>query len=69
MHPDIHISGNDRYLSLYEKYLKEMSKYENYWEALPREVASWWRERANLRIKDNKIQGKTSFKPVIKSFK
>ncbi|MDD5650606.1 MAG: DUF2334 domain-containing protein [Candidatus Nanoarchaeia archaeon] len=69
LHPDTHMSGTDKYLNIYEKYLKEMSKMDNCWSALPKEVSNWWRERNNLEIKGNKIVGKTAYKAVIKTFK
>ena len=57
MHPDDFISGNEKYLKVYEELLKELSTLENVWAALPREVAEWWTERANSNIKNKIIEG------------
>ncbi len=43
-HPDY--LRHARYWSVYEAFLGEMRAREGYWHALPREVARWWRRRA-----------------------
>ncbi len=55
MHPDDFISGNDKYLNLYERLLKEISKIENAWTTLPNKAALWWEKRDKAEIKGDKI--------------
>ena len=49
-HPDY--LRNHAYFAIYEDFLKQMSQREDYWHALPRDVARWWRKRAQLNIDD-----------------
>jgi len=56
-HPDDYLIGNDKYLGIYEGILKYVSKQDDKWTALPHEVALWWKERSNSRIKNGKIYG------------
>ena len=42
-HPDYLIVPT--FKAIYEEFLLEMKQYDNYWHALPRDVASWWRDR------------------------
>ena len=44
-HPDY--LRNDRTWQVYVQYLQEMKRGSEYWHALPREVARWWRARAS----------------------
>ena len=44
-HPDYLIQRN--VWNVYEKFLKAMQEKEQYWHALPREAAQWWRCRLN----------------------
>lgn len=46
-HPDY--SGDDENLPAYEELLKVLSDFDG-WRALPREVAQWWRERAQMKL-------------------
>jgi len=46
-HPDY--SGDDGNLPAYEELLKVLSDFDG-WRALPREVAQWWRERAQMKL-------------------
>jgi peptidoglycan/xylan/chitin deacetylase (PgdA/CDA1 family) len=46
-HPDY--SGDDENLPAYEELLKVLSDFDA-WRALPREVARWWRERAQMKL-------------------
>ena len=48
VHPDYMIEKE--YLKVYEQFLKEMSKRNNYWHALPGKVARWWRERSERKL-------------------
>jgi len=57
IHPDTHIFGSEKYLSVYDRILKYASKKNNVWNSLPCEIAKWWRERNNSKIKNNKIIG------------
>lgn len=45
VHPDYMDAGA---LALYEEFLRFLSQQEGGWHALPRDVASWWKERAAL---------------------
>ena len=56
-HPDDYLSGNERYLSIYEKILKYLSKQKSYYHSTPSEIAKWWLERDKSKIKGNKIIG------------
>jgi peptidoglycan/xylan/chitin deacetylase (PgdA/CDA1 family) len=40
-------------LRMYEEFLEYLATQEDGWRALPREVASWWRTRAALRLVEN----------------
>jgi len=66
IHPDDFISGNEKYLKLYEELLQHISLIPNKWMALPFEIAVWWNERDNSELKDNIITG--SKRAVIKKF-
>ena len=46
-HPDY--LREPSYLAIYEEFLNTMKERGNYWHALPRNVASWWRERAQFQ--------------------
>jgi hypothetical protein len=51
IHPDYIIDRKNR--STFEallQYLKDLKAEKNIWTPLPREVASWWKERSNLRL-------------------
>ena len=67
-HPDY--SGEEPHLSAYEELLKRLSDIEGGWRALPSEVATWWRERARMRlsIKDSTpvVEGPGSQRAVIR---
>jgi hypothetical protein len=43
-HPDYLV--DDRIFSAYERFLDEFGSDESAWKALPREVSTWWRQRA-----------------------
>lgn len=45
VHPDY--SGTGKSYQIYTSFLKEMKSRGGYWHALPRDVASWWKSRAN----------------------
>jgi peptidoglycan/xylan/chitin deacetylase (PgdA/CDA1 family) len=47
VHPD-YLLTDDR-LAAYEQFLQFMSGREDAWHALPRDVARWWKTRADLR--------------------
>ena len=46
-HPDYLREPN--YLAIYEEFLNTMRERGNYWHALPRNVASWWKKRAQFQ--------------------
>jgi hypothetical protein len=48
-HPDY--CGDGVYLKAYEELLKRLSEFDGAWRALPAEVAGWWKQRAQLRLK------------------
>jgi hypothetical protein len=47
-HPDY--MGKGRYLAEYEELIRRLSSIENVWRALPSEIASWWRQRAQSEL-------------------
>lgn len=51
-HPDYLMQSN--HFSIYEHFLKEMCARGDFWHALPRQVAGWWRERDRF-IANNKL--------------
>lgn len=67
VHPDYLIKQEN--WNVYEEFLTTMKKREDYWHALPREAARWWRKRmkastisptnhfqyATINIKNNKL--------------
>ena len=61
VHPDYMVK--EEYFKVYEEFLKEMSKKNNYWHALPGEVARWWRERAQRKLVQ--MNGKLSIVPPL----
>jgi peptidoglycan/xylan/chitin deacetylase (PgdA/CDA1 family) len=47
-HPDY--LRDESKLAIYAAFLKSVQKQGNYWHALPREVARWWRRRAEDNV-------------------
>lgn len=47
-HPDY--LQESKHLAIYEAFLKQIKDRGNYWHALPREVAHWWRTRQQLVV-------------------
>src|SRR5262249_4234489 len=45
-HPDY--LREPKHLALYEAFLRTMAEKDNYWRALPRDVARWWKQRAQF---------------------
>ena len=45
-HPD-YLIEQDR-LDLYDQFLGRLTSLDGGWHALPREVASWWKDRATM---------------------
>jgi len=45
-------------LRMYEEFLAYLAEQEGCWQALPREVASWWRTRAALRLVGDGEEGR-----------
>ena len=43
-HPDY--LQEDRHRRMYTAFLEELSGHQDWWNAVPREVARWWRERS-----------------------
>ncbi|MFD7158621.1 hypothetical protein ACFV9C_28755 [Kribbella sp. NPDC059898] len=48
VHPDY--ARDERLLTAWSKLLDEFAHDETVWQALPREVATWWRDRAGSRL-------------------
>jgi len=46
-HPDY--LREPSYLAIYEEFLTTMKERKNYWHALPRNLAHWWRQRAHFQ--------------------
>jgi peptidoglycan/xylan/chitin deacetylase (PgdA/CDA1 family) len=46
VHPDY--LRQPAYYAIYREFLRHMSQRKDYWHALPRDVARWWRKRAEL---------------------
>jgi len=56
VHPDYVVSAQR--LGRYEAFLEYLATAQGGWHALPRDVAQWWRERADLRVdEDGSIAG------------
>ena len=53
-HPD-YLKNPPNY-AIYEAFLQQMHEREGYWQALPREVARWWKVRATIPL-ENCIMG------------
>ncbi len=51
VHPDY--MRRPAYLAVYEDFLRQMQHMEDYWHALPRDVARWWRNRSQLDVGGN----------------
>jgi len=50
-HPDY--LRDPEYFRIYSTFLSAMKERDNYWHALPRDVARWWRNRATASSFDN----------------
>lgn len=48
VHPDYVLSAQR--LGRYEAFLEFLAEAEGGWQALPRDVAAWWRQRTSLRV-------------------
>ena len=48
-HPDYLVE--QAHLGIYETFLRELKRRGNYWHALPRDVARWWRQRAAVHAR------------------
>jgi hypothetical protein len=48
-HPDY--CGDGVYLEAYAELVKRLADIQSAWRALPSEVAQWWRQRAQMRLK------------------
>lgn len=46
VHPDY--LREPEHLAIYEAFLRAMTEKDSYWHALPRDVAHWWRQRAQF---------------------
>jgi peptidoglycan/xylan/chitin deacetylase (PgdA/CDA1 family) len=44
-------------LRMYEEFLEYLAAQDGGWYALPRDVAQWWRDRSQLRIAGDRIEG------------
>lgn len=49
-HPDYLLTPT--HLMIYEDFLRQMSQMNDYWHALPRDVARWWKKRAQFNVDD-----------------
>jgi hypothetical protein len=57
-HPDyLRVPGR---FAIYEDFLNAMSRRTDYWHALPRETARWWRARAAVEIENGAIRSARS---------
>jgi hypothetical protein len=54
-HPD-YLVEQDR-LDQYDDFLGRLTKLEGGWHALPREVASWWKDRAGMETDGVSVTG------------
>ena len=54
-HPDY--MTNTATLSMYQNFLRHTQDLSGYWHALPRHVASWWRDREASEIDGARITG------------
>ena len=54
-HPDYLIEQGR--LDLYDQFLASLTKLEGGWHALPREVASWWKDRASMETDGASLTG------------
>jgi hypothetical protein len=41
-----------QYFSIYEEFLNQMRQRNDYWHALPSEVANWWQYRVSLLVEN-----------------
>ena len=48
VHPDYLLSSER--LELYDEFLRSLAALDDGWHALPREVAAWWRARAQMEV-------------------
>jgi len=58
-HPDYLIKNS--FLNIYKEFLKKIKNERCYWHALPKEVAEWWAQRSNRKLK--KIDGEWKIYP------
>ncbi len=67
VHPDYIFEG--KRLTLYEEFLTHMTRHEAVWQALPRDVARWWRDRSASRLRSgdraNTVEGPSSARASI----
>jgi peptidoglycan/xylan/chitin deacetylase (PgdA/CDA1 family) len=67
LHPD-YVLDPER-LSLYESFLRFLAGQADSWHALPRDVATWWREREGLRVVGDsprpRVEGPASFRATV----
>jgi len=47
-HPEPHLSSKPKYFKVYEDLLEALSRDQNAWVALPREVYAWWTARDKI---------------------
>jgi hypothetical protein len=52
-HPDY--LRNPQHFAIYEAFLKSLSEQKDYWHALPRDAARWWRARAFVNVNKGMI--------------
>lgn len=52
-HPDY--LREECHLSIYEEFLHQVRAHGEYWHALPREVARWWRRRKDVLMEPNSL--------------
>jgi peptidoglycan/xylan/chitin deacetylase (PgdA/CDA1 family) len=67
LHPD-YVVEPDR-LAIYDAFLAWLAGQDGGWHALPREVATWWRERERLEVvadgDGHRVAGESSFRPTV----
>jgi hypothetical protein len=63
VHPD-YLIRQDR-LDLYDEFLGWLTRLEGGWHALPREVASWWKDRARMQVEGGAVAGSNGWDATV----
>lgn len=62
VHPDYILENN--IINIYKKFLMKIKRDGDYWHALPKDIAEWWRSRANCVLR--KIDDQWKIYPPLK---